>query len=106
MDQESPSQEQSYFQILKSMAMIGGSSLVNVGFAIVRNKAMAVILGPAGVGQMSLYTAIVDLTQTIAGLGVQPSGVRQIAEAVGAGDTDRIARIATVLRWTSGSTLP
>lgn len=91
----------SYVQIMKSMAMIGGSSFINVGFSIVRNKAMAVILGPAGIGQISLYTSIVDLSQTLAGLGVQSSGVRQIAEAVGTGDVDRIARTATALRWTS-----
>lgn len=98
---ESPSEGQTYFQILKSMAMIGGSSLVNVGFSIVRNKAMALLLGPAGVGQMGLYMSIVDLTQAVAGLGVQASGVRQIAEAVGAGDMDRIARTAAALRRTS-----
>lgn len=99
--QESPAEGQSYFQILRSMAMIGGSSAVNVGFSIVRNKAMAVLLGPAGVGQMGLYTSIVDLTQALAGVGVQASGVRQIAEAAGTGDADRIARTATALRRTS-----
>lgn len=101
MTHESPAEGQTYIQILKSMAMIGGSSVVNVGFSIARNKAMAVLLGPAGVGQMGLYTSIVDLTQAVAGMGVQSSGVRQIAEAVGTGDTDRIARTATALRRTS-----
>lgn len=91
----------SYFHIIKSMAMIGGSSVVNVLFSIIRNKALAVLLGPAGVGQMGLYMSIVDLTQALAGFGVQSSGVRQIAEATGTGDTDRIARTATALRRTS-----
>lgn len=99
--EDTAASEQSYFQILKAMAMIGGSSLVNVMFSIVRSKAMAVLLGPTGVGQMGLYASIVDLTQVIAGLGVQSSGVRQIAEATGKGDVDRMAHTATALRRTS-----
>ena len=31
-------------------------------------------------------------------MGIQNSGVRQIAEAVGSGESERIARTATVLR--------
>src|SRR5690606_6521993 len=92
---------QTYTQILKSTVMIGGSSLVNILFAIIRNKAMAILLGPGGVGLMGLYTSIADLTQTLAGFGVQSSGVRQIAEAAGSGDEGRIARTATVLSRTS-----
>ncbi|PWK76885.1 O-antigen translocase [Aminobacter sp. AP02] len=88
----------SYVQILRSTAVIGGSSVVNIGFAIVRNKGMAVLLGPEGVGLMGLYSSIVDLAQTLGGLGVQASGVRQIAEAAGSGDEQRVARTAKVLR--------
>ena len=97
----SPVARSSHVQILKSTAIIGGASVVNVLFAIVRNKAIAVLLGPQGVGLMGLYSSIADLAQTLAALGIQDSGVRQIAEAVGTGDADRIARTATVLRWVS-----
>jgi PST family polysaccharide transporter len=93
--------EHSYGQILKSSALIGGSSLVNIVVSIVRSKAMALLLGPAGVGLMGLYWSILDLTQSIAGMGINSSGVRQIAAAVGSGDSGRIARTATVLRRTS-----
>lgn len=47
---------------------------------------------------MGLYGSISDLTQAVAGLGINSSGVRQIAEAAGSDDTERIARTATVLR--------
>ena len=40
----------SYGQILKSSALIGGSTAFNMLFSIVRTKAMAVLLGPTGVG--------------------------------------------------------
>ncbi|MDO3432386.1 O-antigen translocase [Rhizobium sp. CBN3] len=89
---------QTYTQILKSTMLMGGSSLVNVALSIVRNKAMAVLLGPEGIGLIGLYSSIVDMAQSLAGLGVGGSGVRQVAEAAGTGDTTRIAQSATVLR--------
>ncbi len=95
---EIPTEGQTYTQILKSTVLIGGSSLVTVGFSIIRNKAVALILGPEGVGLMGIYSSIVDIAQTFAGLGIQSSGVRQIAEAVGTGDSGRIARTAFVLQ--------
>ena len=91
----------SYDQILKSSALIGGSSALNIAMGIVRTKAMAMLLGPAGFGLFGLYGSIADLTQSIAGMGINSSGVRQIAEAVGSGDKKRVATTAAVLRRTS-----
>jgi len=91
----------SYNQILKSSAVIGGSSILNIGFGIIRSKAMAVLLGPAGFGLFGLYGLIADLTQSIAGMGINSSGVRQIAEASGMDDMEKIARTSAVLRRTS-----
>jgi len=91
----------SYGQILKSSALIGGSSVINIAVSIFRGKAMALLLGPSGVGLMGLYGSILELAQSIAGMGINSSGVRQIAEAVASGDTQRIARTAAVLRRTS-----
>ena len=91
-------EKHTYGQILKSSALIGGSSLFNIAIGIIRTKAMAMLLGPSGVGLMGLYGSITELTISIAGMGINSSGVRQIAEAVGSGDTERIARTATVLR--------
>lgn len=91
-------EKKTYGQILKSSALIGGSSAINVGLSIVRTKAMAVLLGPAGVGLFGIYWTILDLVRSIAGMGINTSGVRQIAEAVGSGDNQRIARTVTTLR--------
>jgi antigen flippase len=88
----------SYGQILKSSALIGGSQALDIAIRMVRTKAMAVLLGPAGIGLMSLYSSITSFAQSIAEMGINSSGVRQIAEAVGSGETERIAQTATVLR--------
>jgi Membrane protein involved in the export of O-antigen and teichoic acid len=92
---------QSYGQILKSSGLVGSSSLINVGFRILRTKVMALLLGPSGVGLLSLYSSISDMATIVSGMGLSSSGVRQIAEAVGTGNTKRIARTVTVLRRTA-----
>lgn len=99
--QETSGQGQSYTQILKSTILIGGSSLITVVFSIIRNKAMAILLGPEGVGLMGIYSSIADIAQTFAGLGIQSSGVRQIAESIGTGDAEKIARTAVALQRAS-----
>src|SRR5215471_6733544 len=83
-------EKHTYGQILKSSVLIGGSSVLNIGIGIVRTKAMAVLLGPAGFGLMSLYGSIADLAVSIASMGVNSSGVRQIAEAAASSDDKRI----------------
>ena len=92
--------DRSYGQILKSSAVIGGSSVLVVLTGIVRTKAMALLLGPAGFGLMGVYGSILDLVMNIAGMGVGSSGVRQIAESVGSGDAARISRTVFVIKRT------
>src|SRR6516164_5249444 len=96
-----PAKNQTYAQILKSSAIVGGSTVVNVGIGIVRTKVMAMLLGPGGFGLFGLYGSIQNLTQSIAGMGINSSGVRQIAEAVGTGQRERIALTTAVLTKTS-----
>jgi antigen flippase len=91
----------SYGQILKSTSLVGGASLINLAIGVIRSKAVALILGPAGVGLNGLYISITTLTENIAGMGINSSGVRQIAEAAASGDRTRIAKTAAILRKTS-----
>ncbi len=94
-------EKSSYGQILKSSAWIGGSSVLVIGVGVIRTKAMAVLLGPAGFGLMGLYSSIVDLALAVASMGIGSSGVRQIAESVSTGNEARIARTVIVLRRTA-----
>jgi PST family polysaccharide transporter len=63
-----------------------------------KTKSLAILLGPSGIGLFSVYSAVVDLARSAAQLGINASGVRQIAESVGSSDVLRIARTVTVLR--------
>lgn len=92
--------------ILKSTSLIGGSSLINILIGMVRTKFVAVLLGPAGVGLIGVYATIIDLASLFAGMGINKSGVRQIAEAVGTGDDLRVARTVKAVRrsvWITGA---
>jgi enterobacterial common antigen flippase len=95
------SEKESYGQILKSTAWVGGTSVLNIAIGAVRTKAMALLLGPAGFGLFGLYGSIIEVAQSIAGMGINSSGVRQIAESAGSANPERIARTAAVLRRTS-----
>src|SRR5437867_272950 len=88
----------SYGQILKSSVLMGGSSVLDIGLRIVRTKVMALLLGPTGIGLLGIYGSISEVVRSFAGMGINSSGVRQIAEAVGTGDTRRIAITVTTLR--------
>ncbi|GAB4388068.1 MAG: O-antigen translocase [Thermodesulfovibrionales bacterium] len=94
-------EKHTYARILKSSALNIASSALNIAIGIVRTKTMALLLGPAGFGLMGVYGSIAGLAQSIAGMGINSSGVRQIAEAVGSGETERIGRTVAVLRRTS-----
>lgn len=88
----------SYAQILKSSAIIGGSSAVNILLGIVRTKAFAVVLGPQGLGLFGLFTAISEFGKNVSGLLISISGVREIAAASHSGDPDRVAALAISVR--------
>jgi PST family polysaccharide transporter len=90
-----------YGQILRSSALIGGSSALRIGAGIIRTKVLAVLLGPSGLGLFGLFSSIASLSQTIVGLGINESGVRQIAVASGSGNRSDIARTAAALRQMS-----
>lgn len=72
---------------------------------IVRVKFVAIFIGPVGIGLLETYKAIIQLIGTIAGMGIQSSAVRDVAEAVGADDQIRIGRTILTLRricWLTG----
>jgi len=101
MDQE----KSSYGRILKSSSIVGGAQGVNMLLGMVRVKVAAVLLGPVGIGLVGTYLSIQSLAATLSGLGVNSSGVRDVAEAAGTNDSERIGRTVLTLRricWLTG----
>ena len=69
----------SHRQILRSSSIIGGASLVNLLLGLVRMKAAALILGPAGVGVIGLMQNLVTTGAAVAGMGVGGAANVQLA---------------------------
>ena len=61
----------SYVEILVSSVLIGGSSVLALLVGLVRTKAMAMLLGPAGFGLFAMFLAIADLARSVSRDGDQ-----------------------------------
>lgn len=88
----------SYKTILKSTSFVGGAKVISTLIQIVRTKAIAVMLGPSGVGLIGALNASISLVQTLVGLGVGFSAVRDIAKANETGDKRQISETVFTLR--------
>lgn len=84
---------------------MGGAQAVNYLVALLRVKIVAVLLGPSGVGLVSLYSSAMTLVGSLTGFGIGSSGVRAVADAYGRDDSIAAARMVQVLRracWVTG----
>jgi PST family polysaccharide transporter len=102
---QNPAEGSSYGQILRSSSIIGGATGINYVIGLIRTKAVAVLLGPSGVGLVGMYVSITGLVSVVTQLGIDQSGVRAVAEANGTGDSERVARVVKTLRrvcWLTG----
>ena len=98
-------QKEVYRQIFKATSIFGGVQVYNIIVGIIRAKVIAILLGPTGVGIISLFTSTIQLLNQATGFGVEQSGVRDIAEAYGTQDEKRISITFTVVRkiiWFTG----
>ena len=81
--------------LIKSMLVIGGAQVANILISVLRMKVLAVLLGPAGVGLLSIYTSLLGTVSEISGLGIHTSGIREIASV--RGEEPALSRVRVVL---------
>src|SRR5665213_470300 len=91
----------SYRRILKSSSIIGGASVANIVIGLVRTKVLAVLLGPTGVGLVSLYRALITTGTTVSMVGLDIVGTRQIAEANAREDERSLAVARRAVFWST-----
>ena len=94
----SAKKETSYGHILKYTSLFGGIQGLNVLIGLVRNKLVAEILGPQGMGLISLFNTSVKLVSDSTNLGLSMSGVRSISEVYEHGDLPRLQQSITTIR--------
>lgn len=93
----------SHRQIVRSTAVIALASISTVLIGLVRTKAIALLVGPVGLGLISVYLNLVNAASAIAGLGLNASAVREIAGAEAAADQARLAATRRALLLTTGA---
>ncbi len=81
--------------LIRSMSIIGSVQVFNILLSIIRVKLVAMLLGPAGIGLLGIYSNLQQMVGTAAGLGMSSSGVRQLASA--RGDVKTLNRVSRVL---------
>ena len=99
------SQENTYKTSLKATSLFGGVQIYKIIIQIVRSKFVAVLLGPEGMGIMSLLNSTVSMISSFTNCGLSSSAVRNIADATNTKDEHRVSTVITVLRrlvWVTG----
>ncbi len=94
-----------YRSIFKATSLFGGVQVFNILIQIIKQKFIAILLGPTGMGINGLYLSATQLIQGLTSMGLASSAVKNVAEANGTGDKERISRVVTALRklvWITG----
>lgn len=86
----------SYGNIFKTTFLFGFVQVFRAIIAIVKNKLVAILIGPEGMGLLGIFGSTIQMIQTGAGLGINQSAVRDVAEAKGSGNHERASRIIKV----------
>ncbi|MCR4602717.1 MAG: oligosaccharide flippase family protein [Prevotella sp.] len=92
------SSDDSYGHVLKYTGIFGGVQGLNILIGLVRNKIVASLLGPAGMGLAALFNSAVAFISQATNLGISFSAVRHVSELFDQGDDARIAHFVKVVR--------
>ena len=90
---------------MKATSIFGGVQIFKIFIQILRSKAIAILLGPTGIGINSLLTSTINLVEGLTNFGLGGAAIKNVSEAYATEKNDRIAVIVTVLRrlvWGTG----
>ncbi|MEG1903287.1 MAG: hypothetical protein RR212_02730, partial [Bacteroidales bacterium] len=88
-----------YKDLLKYTGLFGGMQGLNLLSTLVRNKLSALLLGPAGLGVISLFVSVITMLNNATNLGISFSGVRHLSEIAGEADNQRVTAYINVIRF-------
>lgn len=71
----------SYGAIIKATSIFGGVQVFNILITLIRGKAVALLIGTAGMGLNGLLLSGLNLIRTFTSLGIAESAVKDIAKA-------------------------
>jgi O-antigen/teichoic acid export membrane protein len=86
---------------IKTAFTIGGASILNILISYLRTKAVALLIGPEGIGVVSLYGNLVSTASATVSMGTGISGTRLIADALSKGDAKSLLVVRRALFLTT-----
>ena len=95
---ENNTERDNYTHILKYTGIFGGVQGLGILVGIVRNKLVAVILGPAGMGLISLFNSTINLVSNGTNFGISFSAIKNLSEIFDSGDKLKISRVVKTIR--------
>ena len=97
--------KRNYRDIIKVSGVFGGVQVFNIIVNIIKSKFVAILLGPAGMGILGLYSSAITFIGYLSNFGLGSSTIKNIAEANSSGDLNRISKTIIILRrlvWITG----
>ena len=92
--------DNSYAHILKYTGVFGGVQALSVLVGLVRNKLVALLLGPAGMGLLSIFNTSVRLMSDTTSMGLSATATRELSEAYAGEDArQQLRRLQVVRSW-------
>lgn len=84
-------------RITRAIGLFSGVRIVGIICSLIRNKAIAWFIGPAGMGLVVLLNSIVDLISQSTRLSIDQSAQRDISQT---SESNAVVTITVVRRWT------
>jgi O-antigen/teichoic acid export membrane protein len=81
------SQQKTYSSVLKNTSIFGGVQVFTIIIGALREKVVATLLGPIGIGIIGILTSLISLVSSLISFGVPTSSVKYIAEKKGSKST-------------------
>lgn len=105
-EKQTPQQDkEDYKSIVRANSLFGGVQVFKIIISILKSKVIAELLGPTGVGIQGLFQSGLTLVQGITSMGLSQSAVRDVAEADGTKDANRLNLVISVIKkivWATG----
>lgn len=95
---ENREKDVAYSHILKYTSLFGGVQGLAIIVGIVRNKLVALILGPDGMGLVSLFNSTIKLVSDSTSFGLSMSAVKNISEAYNRTDGAAVQHAVRLVR--------
>ena len=83
----------SYKNITKAIGLFGGVQVFNILAGIIKNKIVAVLLGPVGMGISGILISTTSMISSATGLGLHTSAVRDVAKAYSSKDEKEVGTV-------------